>query len=444
MAEIDLFALRGRAWSWISKLPKPSVFSHNKNGKQDQCGGSLVSCLPKSATSMEHHHDKSVNIIGGGIFGVTAALELRRRGYDVAVFDWGEPPHPQASSTDITKMIRGDYGADEFYTDLMHEAFKGWDAWNRAFPRPLYHETGFLLLMQQPMQPGSFEMESLNVMRQRSYPVQRIDGERLRQRAPQWNAGRYPDGYYNARGGWAESGAVVAQLVQTARSEGVRFFENAGSASLIEENGRVAGLATTAGQAFRAAHTIVAAGAWTPGLVPELKDCLKVVAQPVFHLMPENPALFRGEAFPGWSADISRTGWYGFPAQPDGVVKIANHGIGVAKDPDAEMSIPAHYFSALRAFLSESLPALQDAPIVKTRLCLYCDSWDGDFYIDHHPDKPGLIVATGGSGHGFKFAPVLGPLIADVLERKQNPFAWRFQWRRRGETRFEAARGRDF
>lgn len=394
---------------------------------------------------MNPENDKSVHIIGGGIFGMTAALELSRRGYAVAVFDRGELPHPQASSTDITKMIRADYGADAFYSDLMHEAFKGWDDWNRAFPRPLYHQTGFLMMMEQPMQPGSFEMESLQVMQQRDYPVQRIRGEWLRQHAPLWNPERYPDGYYNARGGWAESGNVVAQLVRIARQEGLRFYEHAGLDRLLEENGRVTGLVTKDGQTFQAAHTIVAAGAWTPALVPELKDCLKVIAQPVFHLLPEDPAPFRGEVFPGWSADISRTGWYGFPAQTDGVVKIANHGIGIAKDPDAEADIPESYFTALRTFLAESLPALQHAPIVKTRLCLYCDSWDGDFYIDHHPGKPGLMVAAGGSGHGFKFAPALGALIADVLERKPNPFAHRFRWRSRGgETRFEAARGQDF
>ncbi len=371
-------------------------------------------------------------------------MELQRRGYTVAVFDRGRLPHPQASSTDITKMIRGDYGADEFYTELMHEAFLGWDTWNRSFPSPLYHQTGFLMLMLQTMQPGSFEMESMRVMAQRGYPVQRLSQSFLTQRFPQWHADRYPDGYYNARGGWAESGNVVAQLITIARREGVQFYENTGLKSLIEEQGKVTGLVTTTGQQFRADHTIVALGAWTPSFVPELQDCLKVTGQPVFHLLPENPARFRDEVFPGWSGDISQTGWYGFPVQSDGVVKIANHGIGIAKEPDTEMDIPEQYFTALRQFLAESLPALQNAPIVKTRICLYCDSWDGNFYIDYHPDKPGLMVAAGGSGHGFKFAPVLGTIIADVLERKDNRFAHRFRWRIKGDYRFEAARSTSF
>ena len=63
-----------------------------------------------------------------------------------------------------------------------------------------------------------------------------------------------------------------------------------------------------------------------------------------------------------------------------------------------------------------NLPALADAPIVHRRMCLYCDTFDGDFWIDHDPERPGLVVAAGDSGHGFKFAPILGALIADVVE----------------------------
>jgi glycine/D-amino acid oxidase-like deaminating enzyme len=93
-----------------------------------------------------------------------------------------------------------------------------------------------------------------------------------------------------------------------------------------------------------------------------------------------------------------------------------------------------------RDFLGKALPDVLDAPVISNRLCMYCDTWDGDFWIDHDPDRPGLIVATGGSGHGFKFAPMLGPIIADVVEGEQNPFANRFKWRARGELRTEDAR----
>jgi glycine/D-amino acid oxidase-like deaminating enzyme len=108
--------------------------------------------------------------------------------------------------------------------------------------------------------------------------------------------------------------------------------------------------------------------------------------------------------------------------------------------PDDPRTIAPDDEEKFREFLRGTFPRLAGAPLVGSRLCLYCDSWDGNFYIDHDPDRPGLVVAAGGSGHGFKFAPVLGAIIADVVERRANPFASRFAWRERGKLATEAAR----
>jgi len=163
-------------------------------------------------------------------------------------------------------------------------------------------------------------------------------------------------------------------------------------------------------------------------------------AQPVLHFRPADPALFQPPRFVVWSADIANTGWYGFPALADGTWKIANHGPGRRVNPDEPRTIAPGDEAKFRAFLRETFPAMADAPLIGSRLCLYCDSWDGDFYLDHVPDRPGLLVAAGDSGHGFKFAPVLGRIAADVLERKPNRYASRFAWRPRGRLKTEEAR----
>ena len=80
--------------------------------------------------------------------------------------------------------------------------------------------------------------------------------------------------------------------------------------------------------------------------------------------------------------------------------------------------------------LADTFPALATAPITYTRRCLYCDTLDEHFWLDHHPDRPGLSIAAGGSGHGFKFAPLLGDLIADMVLDVPNPWLDRFRWRR--------------
>ena len=96
----------------------------------------------------------SVVVAGGGIFGVTAALALRGRGYSVTLVDPGPLPHPLAESTDISKVIRMDYGPDEGYLSLMEAAMEGWRRFNERWPRPLYHETGVAFLSRGPMRPG--------------------------------------------------------------------------------------------------------------------------------------------------------------------------------------------------------------------------------------------------------------------------------------------------
>ncbi len=82
-----------------------------------------------------------------------------------------------------------------------------------------------------------------------------------------------------------------------------------------------------------------------------------------------------------------------------------------------------------RDFLREAVPALAGAHVVGRRICYYCDTFDGYFWIDSHPQLPGLVVAAGGSGHAFKFAPVLGSVVADAVEERENRWGRPFRWR---------------
>jgi len=385
--------------------------------------------------------DDRIVIVGAGIFGVTAAVELRRRGAAVMLVDPGPLPHPDASSTDISKAVRMDYGDDAFYAELGERAIHGWHAWNRHWESPLYHEDGFLLMTREPMLPGEFEAEGFRLLTERGVPVERVDRATLELRFPAWNGANYADGYFNPRAGWAESRRVVARLVEEARLAGVELREGRRFAGWVEERGSIVGATLEGGEVLPGDRILLAAGAWTPALLPELADRIWVTGQPVLHFRPSEPEPFRAERFPVWSADISRTGWYGFPLSADGIVKVANHGPGRRLAADAPRAVAPAIEQRCREMLRETIPALAAAPLVATRECLYCDSWDGDFWIDRHPHRPGLVVAAGGSGHAFKFAPVLGAIIADVVEGGPGPD--RFAWRERGDRRTEQARGGD-
>jgi sarcosine oxidase / L-pipecolate oxidase len=383
-----------------------------------------------------------VLVVGAGINGVTAAIELKQRGHEVILVDPGPLPHPLAASTDISKAVRAAYGADEDYTALAERSIELWRKWNQDFRLHLYHETGVLFLRREPMQPGDFEYESCKIFEKRGHQFERINSAKLRERFPAFNAECYRDGFFDPTAGYVESGRVVAALIERAKSLGVELWENAKFVEFTEDDNRVNGIALEDGQRIRGDSVVFASGAWTPDLLPFTRKFFRATGHPVFHLKPLKPELFLPERFPFFGADISTTGYYGFPLNQD-VVKIANHGSGREMSPDSpERAVTRDEEEKLREFLSGTIPALAGAPIVYTRICMYCDTHDGHFWIAPDPNRRGLVIATGDSGHGFKFAPILGEIIADVAEGKSNRSLEKFRWRpevRPGEQK-EAAR----
>jgi len=386
---------------------------------------------------------RTIVIVGAGGFGLSAAIELRRRGFEVDVVDPGPIPHPDASSTDISKAVRMDYGADELYAEMAEQSIHVWRQWNDAGPQPAYHEVGFLLMTRRPLSDGDYESDGLKALRRRGHEPRRMNARELRRICPAWSGEGWVDGYFNPVGGFVESGRVVSWIARTARELGVRLHEGFAFARFDERGSRIRGVVGSAGERLRADLVLVAAGAWTPALLPHLGRVMRAVGQPVLHFRPADPEPYRGSHFPVWGADISRTGWYGFPVSRDGLVKVANHGPGRPIHPDEPRRVEPEWEERCREFLGATFPGLVDAPLVATRLCLYCDTRDTDFWIDHDPEREGLVVAAGGSGHGFKFVPLLGRVIADVVEHVPNRFAARFAWREPTDGSAEQARRRE-
>lgn len=372
-------------------------------------------------------------IIGGGIFGLSAALSLREREYSVALINPDALPHPLAASTDISKIVRAEYGPDQQYFNMAMASIKGWETWNQMLERPVYRETGLLMLMQKDRNAPeqSFERESVARLQTAGLATQWLSEGQIRSRYPAINADFFPYAHFNPRAGYVASGAAIRLLAAYAKKRGVIIREGQTARKLIIEDGQLREVQTREGMRFSAGQTIVAAGAHTPCLVPDLQPYLKATGHPVFHFRPVEPDAFRAAHLPVFTADISNTGWYGFPYHPrEGVVKIARHTDGLTLHPDRDdRRITEGEIKECRAFLAQALPQLATAPLVNTRRCLYTDTLDGHFWIDQHPGIKGLSVASGGSGHGMKMGPVLGPLIADMAEGKPHPWLERFRWR---------------
>ncbi len=381
----------------------------------------------------------SVLIIGAGIFGVTTSIELRKRGYQVTVLERGEIPNPLASSSDRCKVIRPDYGGDKFYVEMMEAALRGWDVWNTEWPIPVYHQAGILFLSKQEMRAGNFEYESYQCLRNRGYALSRIQEQSIQERF-KWSVNKnYVDGYFNPRSGYADCVMVNQQLQKLSKSMGVLWQEKTRVEQLWRNKSRVLGVVTEKGN-LEADYVIIAAGAWSTKLLTQYQLPIQVVGQPVFYFKPANKWSFQSPSFCVWAADIAHSGWYGFPVLTDGVVKVANHGAGMPVDPDDNREVSVKQVQACREFLEEIFPELASAKLERKHLCLYSDTLDGDFIIDYVPEVEGLILATGGSGHAFKFAPILGSCVADVLEGRENSFTTRFAWRETSNSQGEASR----
>ncbi len=371
-----------------------------------------------------------VIVVGAGINGVTAAIELKKLGHAVILIDPGPLPHPLAASTDVSKAVRAAYGADDDYTELAERSIKLWRKWNEEFGIELYHEVGVMFVRRREMKPGDFEYESFKTLERHGHKVARMNSAQLWKRFPAWNPELFRDGVLELEAGYAESGRVVAALIERAKSVGIELRENSRFSYLDESDGRVAGIVLDNGERIAGDPVVMAVGAWTPYLLPFTKKFFRASGQPVFHLKPSRADLFARERFPVFGADITTTGYYGFPLNRDGIVKIANHGPGREMSPESsQRMVTSEEEENLRKFLSWAFPALAEAPIVYTRVCMYCETHDGNFWIARDPEREGLVVAAGDCGHGFKFAPVLGEIIADAVEGKSNPILEKFCWR---------------
>ena len=169
------------------------------------------------------------------------------------------------------------------------------------------------------------------------------------------------------------------------------------------------------GDVIEAGGAIVAAGPWTAKLLPQLSLPLRVTRQVIAWFDPRAPDLFAPDRFPVFLLETPHGVHYGFPLDAEASLKLAkHHHLDEDVDPDAvERSVGTRDEDAIRSAVAAHLPAA-DGPLRAAKTCLYTMAPDGHFVIDRLPGAPQVIVASPCSGHGFKFAPVIGEILADL------------------------------
>ncbi len=359
-----------------------------------------------------------VSIVGGGLFGLSAAANLAVRGHAVTVYETGEIPSAKASSRDISKALRLEYGPETAtWAPWVLRAREGWIDLERRTGRRIYHETGYLAFARR-FQPGAFEYQSWTWLDSQGFSVERISPREAALRFPAFRTEGVEACTYNPIGGWLDPMQALPAFAEIAVRAGAD----------IRTGARVADPAALEGDAV-----LVAAGPWVAQLLPRLGRMVKTTRQHEAMFRPADLRPFAGARLPVWSFDIAGEGWYGFSLHPDLIVKLACHNPDAETDPDCARDGDPEQARRIDAFVRRRLPDLAGAP-VEGRTCLYTMSSDGVFLFDRIPGESRLFVAGCGSGHAFKFGPQLGVWGADLVEGKPVPECFRAEARGTGRV----------
>ena len=356
-------------------------------------------------------HDFAV--IGLGAIGGATAAELVRRGHSVVGFDRYTPPHTMGSAHSDTRMIREAWYRGSPYMPLVRDAWRRWADLERTSGRTLRRTAGALM-----MGPEDGRVFAGSPLRDAARPDTGdviLSVEEVVERFPWLRPDPGTVTIY-------EPGAAVlsleacleATLEAAGGAEGadLRFDELAIEWSASASGVRVR---TERGE-YTARRLAIAAGAWTPQLLPGLSLPLEVERTVQYWFEPAGAhadALAEG---PAWVWELEREGtWYGFPPTARGLKAGMHFQAGRGTDVErVEREVGAPETEDLRRLFARYAPGVAGA-LTHASVCLYTNTPDEDFILDRHPEHSRVAIFAGGSGHAFKFAPTLGALMADLL-----------------------------
>jgi sarcosine oxidase len=357
-------------------------------------------------------------VVGLGGLGSATTWQLARRGARVVGLEQFELGHLRGASHDTSRILRRSYHTPA-YVRLANEAYRDWALVEAASGESLVTVTGGVDLFP----PGAAipAADYVTSMRAEGVPFEELDRAQVTAR---WPALRLPDGtsaLHQADTGIVPAGRSTRVMQRLAREAGATLVEGAPVTRLEAlDDGTVS--VTTSGPAaavYVADRVVLTADAWTNDLLGHL-GCslpLTVTREQVTYFAPAEPSRFAAERLPVWIW-MDDPSFYGFPTYDEGgngsLVKAAQDcGGAVTTAEDRSFDADPAALDLLTGFAARLVPGI--GPAARTVTCLYTLTPDRDFVLGALPAYPSVLVGLG-AGHGFKFAPTFGRVLADLAD----------------------------
>ena len=352
-------------------------------------------------------------VVGLGAHGSAAAAALARRGLRVLALERFGRGETFGSSGGRSRIIRVAHYEDPMYAPLARAA---WDRWLE-----IESETGGSILtptggLYAGPPDGPLVRGAIAAALTHAVGHEIIDSAEIRRRWPAFTPAADAVGVVEDLAGVLDAERANAAHLLVAERAGAELRFGARVVDWRLAPGGGFEVETDDGTVAGADHLVLAAGPWVGDFVPDLGLPLVVERQPVCWFEPAVPAADVGVGrLPIWLMATDDGTFYGFPHDPELGLKVSHHHSGVIVDPDeVDREVRPTDVARIRAFIRERMPAA-DGQLTASRVCLYTNTPDDRFVIDRHPAAPGVAFASACSGHGFKFAPIIGDILADLV-----------------------------
>ena len=350
-------------------------------------------------------------VIGLGAMGSACAYATARRGLRIVGLDRYVPAHPRSSSFGESRLIRLAYFEHPSYVPLVREAYERWHDLEAASGRRVMVRTGVI----EAGYPGApLVAGSVRAAAEHGVFSEQISPAVVNARFPAFNLPEGWDAVFQPDAAALLPEQAIGLFIAGAQAHGASIRLHS-PVTALEPVGERVQIVLADGERIEAAWAVVSTGAWIADLLPEVATHLHLTRQPLMWFEPLQPSRVGPDRMPAFLLQTPADLIYGLPNVCGTGVKAASHlsGGSLSSAEAAREPVSAGEVEHLRGLLRAYVPAAAGA-LVHSSVCLYTRSPDNHFVVGPHPRAPQIVVASPCSGHGFKFASVMGEILADL------------------------------